>query len=163
MSYQIFDLDNCISDDSWRIPHIQHEADNDFIKFHDYHSLSAFDVLKNEEAVRTKSDIIILTARPVIYHAITMHWLELHNITITHLLMRSVHDHRSSVVVKKELLNVLFNMANVPIREIEAAHDDDPKVVRLYHDLGLNAVHMKIHDVPYKLEEDSNGSKTNPA
>ena len=72
MSVIILDLDNCIADDSWRIPKINWAAEDPLNRYHDYHSLSGFDTAHNHDLyINTRCDIVIFTARPIMYRALT--------------------------------------------------------------------------------------------
>ena len=62
----VFDMDNCISDDEWRISKINLEGRTPFERYHHYHSLAGFDRLQNRWLIESYSEeeIVIITSRP---------------------------------------------------------------------------------------------------
>lgn len=149
MSAIILDIDNCIADDSWRIPRINWKAENPFDRYHDYHSLSAFDQSGNRDLfLGCKHDIIIFTARPLIYRAATVEWLSRNGVACALMLMRDMEDHRHSVELKKMQLEVLIERSDLEITDIVAAYDDRPDVISMYKGMGIEGAQLRsIHDV----------------
>lgn len=148
MSFIILDLDNTIADDSWRIPKINWQKKDPFERYHEYHSLSGFDRAGNKDLFKgTKHDIIILTARPVHYSAITMEWLNRQHIKPFALLMRNNNDHCPSVELKRKQMGWLTHLYNVPVELIHCAYDDRPDVVQMYLEHGVVAEVRSIHNV----------------
>lgn len=165
MSYIILDLDNCIADDAWRIPRINWQKSNPLDRYHDYHSLSGFDLAGNYDLVlgayEAQRDIIIFTARPVQYHALTVEWLRRNNVEFKHLIMRNNNDHRSSLHLKRTMLQWLPDLYGVPWNEVGAAYDDRPDVVEMFRKHGIPAEVRAIHNVcaytpPVTVTEPSN-------
>ena len=148
MSVIILDIDNCIADDRWRIPFINWQTDNPVWRYHDYHSLSGFDMAHNHELyINTRHDIVIFTARPIMYQAITMEWLKRHGVGHQLLMMRDMDDHCHSVELKEKQLNALFANTNVKAEDIVGAYDDRPDVVEMYKKFGIPAEIKFVHDV----------------
>lgn len=147
--YVIVDLDNCIADDAWRIPRINWAKSNPLDRYHDYHSLSGFDQLGNEDILLAPRHerLVILTARPLSYRAITEEWLHRNGVNYWHLLMRNTSDHRSSLELKRTMLGWLQELYNVPLRQVVAAYDDRPDIVEMFREHGLPAQVRSIHDV----------------
>lgn len=145
----IVDLDNCIADDSWRIPKINWQKSNPMERYHEYHSLSAFDKPGNLDIFAANPDAvgIVFTARPVHYHAVTEEWLRRHRIPFQYLVMRNNHDHRSSTELKQTMLRWLPDAYGIPLESIVAAYDDRPDVVEMYKAHGLNGQRREIHNV----------------
>lgn len=148
MSYRILDLDNCIADDAWRIPHINWQKTDPLERYHEYHSLSGFDELRNEALLATHEEIIVLTARPVHYSAVTHEWLRRKGVNPKFVLMRNNADKRSSVEVKSTQLDWLMEMYGlVSTAEITSAYDDRPDVIEMYARRGINCAMLKsIHN-----------------
>lgn len=148
MSYIILDLDNCIADDGWRISRINWQKTNPLERYHEYHSLSAFDRPGNTDLFsEAHHDVIVFTARPVLYSAITHEWLERNGIRAKHVIMRNNDDQRSSVDLKRNMLHWLPELYGVPWGEIVAAFDDRPDVIAMYKKHNI-AAHLRcIHDV----------------
>lgn len=152
----ILDLDNCISNDLWRIKHIgwQHKDINR--RYHDYHLLAGFDECRNRELFEGRGDIAVFTARPVMYRAITTEWLARNGVHWKHLLMRNDSDHSHSVDLKERQLNWLISHYDVPLGSITHAYDDRPDVVEMYKRRGVPASVRFIHNVSaYKPKEEA--------
>lgn len=148
MSIIILDIDNCIADDSWRIPQIRWEVEDPFFRYHDYHSLGAFDMAHNHDLyVNNRMDIVILTARPIIYRAATEEWLKRHGVGYEVLMMRDMDDHDPSVKLKQKQLQALFDTQGVKPEHIAAAYDDRPEIVAMYAILGIPSEVRAIHNV----------------
>lgn len=147
MSYVIVDLDNCIADDAWRIPQINWQKSDPLDRYHAYHALSGFDELDNADLLETGHDLIIFTARPVLYSPITEEWLRRRGVRYHHLIMRNNNDHRSSVDLKRQMLHWLPETYGVPWRQIAAAYDDRPDIVEMFRKHHIDAHVRAIHDV----------------
>ena len=144
--YIILDLDNCIADDEWRLPMIRWQHPNVFMRFHDYHSLAAFDRVHNEHLFRERSELIlILTSRPVFYRAATEEWLRRNHVPFKYLLMRNNDDHRPSPALKAAQLLWLPEY-DVTLEQIVAAYDDRAPIVEYYRSVGLKAERHFIHE-----------------
>jgi hypothetical protein len=103
MSCIILDLDNCIANDAWRIPKINWQKENPLDRYHDYHSLSGFDELGNGDILTRHelAEIVIFTARPVLYRAVTEEWLRRNGVNYEYLVMRNNNDHCHSLELKR--------------------------------------------------------------
>lgn len=149
--YALFDIDNCLANDAWRIPRIHwHEADPD-LRYATYHALAPFDCAGNlhwaRMAMRSGRKLIFSTARPESHRVPTAEWLQRALGCETDLLlMRAVGDHRPSVVLKREHLRE-FRDRGVPTNRILQAHDDRPDVVMMYKEHGIRAAVLSIHSV----------------
>jgi hypothetical protein len=149
MKHIILDLDNCIANDAWRIPKINWQKSNPMERYHDYHSLSGFDepgnldILEEHEGAR----VIIFTARPVLYSAVTHEWLRRNKIPYEFLVMRNNNDQRHSLDLKRTMLKWLPDMYDVPLDSIVAAYDDRPDVVAMYQSQDIPAFQKEIHNV----------------
>lgn len=163
MSIIILDLDNCIADDSWRIPRINWSAEDPIERYHEYHSVSGFDQTGNRDLyLGTKHDIIIFTARPIIYLPQTQEWLLRNGIATALLLMRSNDDHSPSVQLKRNMLESLFKNTDIAAEDIVCAYDDRPDVISMFKGMGVNAELRSIHDVcaytkPKEIENANSG------
>lgn len=148
--YAIFDLDNTIADDAWRIKNIDWSKAHPFERYHPYHMLSAFDRLGNEELLSglpSDTQIVVFTARPEFYSSITQEWLERNNVAYELLLMRPNDDHAHSLELKKrQLYKFLENWAVDP-SEVHVAYDDREDVVQMYRQHDIHAIRAPIHNV----------------
>lgn len=145
----IIDLDNCIANDAWRIPKINWQKSNPMERYHDYHSLSGFDKPGNLEIFVEHRDavVIVFTARPVLYHAITEEWLKRNRIPFDYLVMRNNADHRHSLELKETMLKWLPDAYNIKLEWVVAAYDDRADVVEMYKSHGIDGRRREIHNV----------------
>lgn len=145
----IIDLDNCIANDAWRIPKINWQKSNPMERYHDYHSLSGFDQPGNLDIFKEHPGaiVIVFTARPVLYHAVTEEWLKRHRIPFEYIVMRNNQDNRHSLELKQTMLNWLPEMYNIQLDWIVGAYDDRPDVVDMYKSHGIPAHRREIHNV----------------
>lgn len=151
MSVTIFDLDNCISDDSWRYGRIDHAAPTLFVKWHAYHLLGAFDKCMNRHAInRVKGSIVIVTSRPNYYRPMTEEWLGRNGIRFAGLVMRNMDDESPPAELKvaqvqsiQEGWKKMNGGASIPIA---IAYDDDPNVIRAYDEAGIRAQRLLINE-----------------
>lgn len=145
----IVDLDNCISNDGWRIPKIKWDKFDPSARYHDYHSLSGFDEVANLLIFdqHPQASTIIFTARPVFYRAVTEEWLKRKKVPYEYLVMRNNHDFRSSVQLKQTMLEWLPDIYDINLDQIVAAYDDLPEVVEMYRKHGIIAHTCEIHSV----------------
>lgn len=141
----ILDLDNCIADDEWRIPHIQWQHTDPHRRYHSYHMLAPWDKVKNRELFKGRGPIAIFTGRALLYREFTVEWLKRAGVEVAHLLMRNNHDRRTSVELKRTQLQHLISFYGVPMNSIERAYDDRPEIVDMYRAHGLQAEVRFIH------------------
>jgi len=152
MNYAIFDLDNCLSDDGWRIPKINWQKTG-YERYHTYHTLAPFDRVDNvlfySQALLRGEGLIIFTARPVQFRDATERWLFEKGIPFTHLFMRNNHDSHSAVEVKRAQLAWLTTIPEYRCtrEQIVHAYDDHPDIVSMYRDAGIDAKLLAIHDL----------------
>lgn len=149
--FAIFDLDNCLANDAWRIPRIAWDEEDLDARYHAYHTLGAFDSAANRSAlhahVSAAHRIVISTARPSNLRAATHEWLRRRlKLEPWALFMRPHGDHRPSVVLKSDHLNGLLR-GGVRLHQIEHAYDDRPDVVAMYAERGVPATVLCVHSV----------------
>jgi hypothetical protein len=151
----IVDLDNCISDDSRRIPLINWSEPDNFRRYHPYHMEMLGDPLGNEDIVRRPENIIVFTARPEYYRPPTCVWLVKHEIFPVAIFMRGNDDHRHSDEIKDEQLDRLLQ-GNITLNQIVCAYDDREAVLAIYRKAGIKTERRWIHEVSaYKGDEDA--------
>lgn len=141
----ILDLDNCIAHDAWRIPRINWRLTGD-ARYHDYHLLAPWDSVGNHELFEGKR-CAILTGRPVMFRAATLHWLTRAGVDVAALLMRNPNDSRSSAMVKRAQVIHLLAHYDVSFEDIEAAYDDREDIVHMYREWGFKAEQRSLHSV----------------
>lgn len=161
----IFDLDNCVSNDEWRIPRIRFELPNECDeKWEAYHLLCGGDNPGNLEVLnRALKDGLVpafVTMRPLRMWNATVDWIE-KRLALPrgayHLYMRPDGDHTPSVQLKHTIALRLMEH-----HQIKEAYDDRADIVDMYRSIGiLNARVMRIHNVsahnppPATAESDS--------
>ncbi len=154
-TYVIFDLDNCLADDSARIPLIDWSAANPEDRYRAYHEACANDpcpVTSRALFARWTAGgsrvPIFLTARPVSVHVLTVEWLANHlHVHNPILLMRNIGDHRPSRELKRAQLHDLRDHYDVVFDWIAMAFDDRPEIVEMYREEGIAATCVRIHDL----------------
>lgn len=147
----VFDLDNTIADDGWRINKIEPAVVDIFWRYHNYHSLSGFDEVGNRKLILNAPEVaqIIFTSRPVSYRTLTEEWLRRNGIQFKHLVMRGNDDHRSSVEVKRDQLKIVAKYFDLRPSDIIAAYDDRQDVVDMFRSFGILASLAPLHNIPY--------------
>lgn len=146
----VLDIDNCISDDSWRVRYILKNEHVPFKKFHKYHSLCAFDIsypfteycnhLENNES------IAIITARPELYKHLTEHWLYINGWEYDYLIMRPDGNHFPSASFK---MRAILNLMATEQEDITMCYDDREDVLDVYEKLGLATTRLSINEHIY--------------
>lgn len=153
--FVIFDIDNCVADDGWRIPLIKWGEQDMDKRYEDYHRAAIADRAGNMELFtrETRSGIngglipIFLTARPVRYAAATEAWLREKLGVDRHILIcRNNADHRSSVAVKRSMIEGLWQY-DVRLDCVVRAYDDRADICAMYREFGIEAHQAIIHDV----------------
>lgn len=148
MTFIILDLDNTVANDAWRIPKIDWAEDDPFKRYHRYHQLSSFDEAGNRDLFDgTPHDVIIMTARPVHYHAQTEEWLLRQGIDPAIIMMRNNGDHTHSRELKRRQFLSLWEAHNIAVENIACAYDDREDVVDMYRNFGVNAEVRSIHNI----------------
>jgi hypothetical protein len=153
--YAIFDLDNCLSDDSERIRLIDWEQKNPGDRYYSYHNACGHDKVGNlrvftDYVLRLGLIPIFLTGRPNQVRDETIAWIADHlMLGTTYLLkMRKNGDHRSSVLVKQEMIMeiYLYPEYGITLSEIAIAFDDRLDIVQMYRKHGIPAAMLSIHN-----------------
>lgn len=152
MKAVIFDLDNCLADDAWRIKLTDWSQTNPEKRYALYHSacrkdktnpvsLGVFNRFKDTHR------IFFFTARPVDVEEETRHWIDCNLTHEYNLIMRNKGDHRPSVQLKREMVASLPEYGVNHNDEVECAYDDREDIVAMYREQGIPATVLKIHDV----------------
>lgn len=142
----ILDIDNCIADDEWRIPHVDWKRTDPMARYRKYHELSPWDVVRNMVLYYHEPECLVLTARPVLYRIATEEWLRRAGVRALHLVMRNNDDHRPSLDVKRQQVRWLVEHYDVKLDSIRIAYDDRPEIVAMYQSLGIPAEVRAIHN-----------------
>lgn len=142
----IVDLDNCISDDNWRLNRIKREEQNMHLRYHDYHIACSEDELRNQHIFESGYSVAILTGRPTTYLAQTVEWLACHGVKFDHIIMRNRYDYSNSVSLKRKMLWWLQKYYDVHKSDIVCAYDDRYDIVEMYIEEGIKAEVLSIHN-----------------
>lgn len=156
MKIRILDLDNCISNDEWRIPFIDWNKEDATERYYRYHAGCALDDLGNSHLIENLEHdefIVIFTARPEYVRRRTSVWLSENVRSVFMMFMREENDHSSSVEVKKRMLLDLKERAPAAFNNITAAYDDKPEIVEMYKSFGINAHVASIHNTSAYQQE----------
>lgn len=140
----IVDLDNCISDDRWRLDRIKRDEPL-YLRYSDYHDACMEDELRNEHIFKDGYSVAIITGRPTTYMAQTIQWLVNKGVKFDHLIMRNLYDHAPTPYIKRRALGWLFAHYGVSKDDIVCAYDDRQDVVDMYIEEGLKAEVLAIH------------------
>lgn len=145
---QIFDCDNVLSNDAWRIPLIDWKQESPDARYHNYHLASAFDVPGNLPLIHNAfaEDVLIFTAMPERYRKLRELWFNHNRIPYRRILMRGHDDHRTSVELKRSMLYDLFD-SGIRSSDISFAWDDRPDVVEMYCKEGVAGCLVSLHNV----------------
>jgi hypothetical protein len=148
IKYTIWDLDNCLADDSWRAPLIDWHLKGDarYARYNEHlmrdqpcHQ-EAFWLLKNAGYLP-----LVFTGRTETYRPSTLAWMEQHFGGCHDLYMRGVGDQSEAHLLKERMLRILFPLGN--FRSIALAVDDLPEVVEMYRKHGIPSARLHIHEV----------------
>lgn len=130
------DMDGTLADVTHRLHFVQGDQKDWKGFFFNMHG----DSLRQDvyETVKQKSydhTIIIVSARPENYRAVTEAWLNYHEVPYFTVLMRRESDKRDDTEVKKGIYETYLK--HYPI---DTVIDDRPKVIRMWRELGLNVI-----------------------
>ena len=139
MAIILMDLDGTIADDRWRRKMVRTGIVDLLERYHAYHSLSAFDSLVNAGLLRTEHELVITTARPAHYEAVTKEWLGRNGVRWRRLLMRPYCCYVRSWELKQQQVQELKRTA-----VIAGAYDDNEAIVAMYRQLGIPSTLVKI-------------------
>lgn len=147
------DVDNCISNDTWRSKFINwHRVGHDE-RFHEYHMAASLDEARNLDLIRVpKARVFFLTAMPERYAHIREAWMRQYRIDYERILYRENGDHRHSVELKRSMVRRLRE-EGVPLWECIAAYDDRRAVVEMFKEESLPGKHIQIHDQEHYFRE----------
>lgn len=147
--FTLFDCDNVLADDAWRIPLIRWSVGDMAKRYHAYHLASAFDAPGNRALLKQAraEDVLIFTAMPEEYRVLRQLWFNHNRIGFNKIYMRPEGNHLHSVELKRWMLYEAFADFGIGPESIATAYDDRPDVVQMYQDEGINGVLISIHNV----------------
>lgn len=146
------DVDNCISNDSWRRWLIRWTEPRGRERYHDYHRASPRDTPANLHALRHEAArVFLLTSMPAEYAPLREAWLHRVGVQYERVLYRTNH-HDTSVELKRAMVRQLREQG-VPLEECIAAYDDRLDVVAMYLKEGLPGCHLQIAEQRHAQHE----------
>lgn len=156
------DIDNCISDDGWRISTIDWTKQGD-ARYARYHALAHADEYApglevSAEIAREDRRVIFITGRPVEFRDETCRWLAAKGFARNlELLMRPNGNYEHAPQLKQRQLGWLLDpnaYYDVRLEDIVTAFDDHVGVVEMYRNHGIDAKVSFIHRInAYKGEQ----------
>ncbi len=143
----IFDCDNCISDDEWRIRTIDWDKADPTERYDTYHKLAKYDDARNLHLFPEQEQIAVFTAMPEKFKEERLFWFQKNNLKVDWLLMRRNDDFRPSTEIKRDMLfDLAKKMKTSSFSFVSAAYDDRPDVIQMYKRNGVNGINLAIHD-----------------
>lgn len=165
--FAIWDLDNCLSDDSTRISSIDWARKGNK-RYEQYHSEALLD-MPNKAAVELFKEQeyegiipIIFTGRPIRWEDDTDIWIAEHlqpRAGKVMKMMRGKEDERESTPLKESMLNVCIRCNIFQITQVVAAYDDRKPIIDMYKARGIagakvmKANAMCAYTNPFKKEK----------
>lgn len=152
--YIILDLDNCISDDKWRMDRIDKTEKDPQKKYDHYHDLCHLDRFgyKNGMLVRNAIDaghfIVIITGRPERVRKPTEEWLQKFAVPFHFMFMRPNNAPLTATELKGSAVELMSSHLGILPGDIVAAYDDRQDVIDMYKEYGIPAERHFIHEVP---------------
>lgn len=143
----IFDLDNCLSNDEWRLCRIKvpKELSGPALMecFTDYHDYCLQDEVHHQQEVLAYEHVIFATSRPESVRDLTERWLSRHFPDLSYcLLMRPMTNYMPCSQLKVTLLANHWG-GSIPLA---VAYDDQPETLRAYQsELGLEVRHLYVN------------------
>lgn len=137
----IFDCDNVLSDDQWRIRTIDFSLPIE-TRYEQYHLLSKFDDLRNSDLLfgAKGMPLVMFTAMEEKFRPIRENWIAQHieplGFRFESVMMRANGDYRPTVQVKEEMLHKLQRIFP---RSVLAAYDDRQDIIDMYRRNGIGA------------------------
>jgi hypothetical protein len=154
----LWDIDNCLADDEWRIQYIDWDHPDPWVRYRNYHTVCGSDRAKNqgvfEHWLKLNAVPVFITARPDITRSITQLWLNSafgkmmrdYNVFEISLYMRDNKDHRKSQELKYDLVQQALADRNAQPSDVVAAFDDHEEVLAMYRlRFGFPTHHLAIH------------------
>jgi len=131
---RIFDIDNCLSDDAWRMDLIKWDEPDLHKRFHDYHMEAIHDEPANKDRFfEMDVPVVLVTAAPAEYEERRMAWFAEHFGTRPKIVSRPAWCTWTSPILKGSVTAMLRCNGYDPI----AAYDDRRDVCDMY-------MHVKI-------------------
>jgi len=146
----IFDLDNCLADDQWRLPYIDWSQQNVDLRYQNYHSLCGFDRCagltdEDRKMLIRHEGYVVFTSRPSWTRAITVEWLARARLPApVEICMRQQGDYSPCAELKGRMLVRLIGKLGIPAYAWYG-FDDQPAVIEAYRALGAEGKVRAIH------------------
>jgi hypothetical protein len=147
--FTIFDCDNVLSDDAWRIPLINWKQASMWARYNPYHLASAFDEVGNKPLLKGlhADQVLIFTAMPEEYRVLRQLWFHHKRIGFNKIYMRPDKNHEHSAALKRWMLYRAYEEFGIGPANIAMAYDDREDVIAMYKEEGVTAELICIHNV----------------
>ena len=138
----LFDLDGCLSDDTWRQQHLPPHHSLDPADYESYHAgqyedlpinLSLFEYAASLDVV---NEIVFVTARPEAYRDLTKRWID-DNLPVTNCEYRLLMRPDGNTMVSPTLKIWLLHSYDIKPADVALAFDDRADVLQAYTDYGI--------------------------
>jgi hypothetical protein len=131
----VIDLDNCVSDDKWRMSlcQLHHEQPND--RYWEYHAACDRDIMANRDVVKRLAEnhaLLVFTSRPEVVRTKTVIWLERWRLPVARIWMRPNDNQDPSTILKRKMLEEAREWFNVV-----HAIDDRVDILNMYAEAGV--------------------------
>lgn len=159
VKFVVCDIDNCLSNDEWRIPLIAWHLPIEGGRYDTYHAMCGSDTVNLRlspllgKAQSQGCRIAYFTARPQSVRGKTLDWLKRHNCFAEDslLFMRGNDDHRPSRQLKEAMLDSLLDPNHSWVEDgdeavVAMAYDDRVDVVAMYASRRIPTELVRIHD-----------------
>lgn len=156
----LWDLDNCIANDQWRLPFIDHHLPPS-TRYHRYNEQLGMDQREHYEHWRLMTAMsrpVFLTGRQELFRESTLDWL-VDNLPVDRpggneymrregilLLMRANDDFSKPVDLKRRMLSKLVREHHISLDRVIGAFDDLPSIVEMYLEHGIPATVLRCYD-----------------
>ncbi len=146
--YTLWDLDNCLADDQWRVPRIdwQFKGNERYARYNTYARLDKAKNLDVFAAFQKVARPVFLSGRGEFLRRDSLDWMaEKLDLYVPPLLMlRPMDCDLRPAALKQEMLYRLFTI--LPRRHIIAAFDDMQPIVDMYQQNCVPAARLCIHE-----------------
>lgn len=144
----IWDLDNCVSNDDWRIRLIDHSLEGG-ARWAAYHAACGADKPVNLDVFDAMRELhfdatpVFITGRPESVRETTRAWIRRHlHVHDPEIMMRGGDLVENSVALKRRHALALKGRGALPI----LAFDDRQDMVEMYRSIGIRAVVLRAHE-----------------
>lgn len=157
MNWVIWDLDNCLANDGWRLKFIDFSTSDMDQRYAAYHAAAPEDQANSTAAglfrwlhsAHTTFVPVFISARPESCRAATWSWLQkwlgIRDTPGAALWLRPEGQHLGTVETKEDLLERFMRLRHIDAPAIVMAFDDRADIVEMYRSKGIPAFQLAAH------------------